>query len=80
MTEESTPKQPQETAKSEASSLVEAGKTSLWLTENGFAHEAIERDRVGQKLSKLTASIYYPLLQRFMLTGTITCSFSAVMI
>ena len=61
MAEESTPEQTQEIVTPEASQLVEAGKTSQWLTKNGFAHEAIERDRSGTEIIKVDREYLLPL-------------------
>ncbi|MEB3829315.1 NAD(P)H-quinone oxidoreductase subunit J [Phormidium sp. CCY1219] len=41
--------------------IVEAGKISQWLTENGFEHEALERDNLGVEIIKVEAEFLIPL-------------------
>lgn len=33
--------------------IVEAGKASKWLTENGFEHESLEPDHLGVEMIKV---------------------------
>jgi NAD(P)H-quinone oxidoreductase subunit J len=42
-------------------SLVKAGKVSQWLTENEFAHEALEPDHSGVEVIKVEADFLLPL-------------------
>lgn len=60
MTEASSPKQPQATSTAE-SQLVEAGIVSRWLTENGFANEAIEPDHSGTEVIKVDRQFLLPI-------------------
>ena len=41
--------------------LVEAGKVSKWLTENDFAHEALETDSSGVEILKVEADFLLPI-------------------
>lgn len=43
------------------SSIVEAGVTSQWLTENGFDHEVLERDHLGIELIKVEPEYLLPI-------------------
>ena len=45
----------------EQSQIVEAGKTSKWLTQNGFAHESLEPDHGGVELIKVERDFLIPL-------------------
>jgi len=58
--EESTPAN-ENTANAETSQIIEAGKVSRWLTENGFEHEALERDHVGVEIIKVEPDFLIPL-------------------
>ncbi|HEY9642890.1 MAG TPA: NAD(P)H-quinone oxidoreductase subunit J [Coleofasciculaceae cyanobacterium] len=49
-----------EAATPEATQLVEAGKTSRWLTENGFEHEVIEADHQGVEVLKIDRDFLLP--------------------
>lgn len=40
--------------------IVEAGKTSRWLTENGFDHEVMEPDRLGIEVLKVDREVLLP--------------------
>ncbi|MEO1376661.1 MAG: NAD(P)H-quinone oxidoreductase subunit J [Cyanobacteria bacterium J06635_10] len=40
---------------------VEVGKVSKWLTENDFAHEALEADRSGVEIIKVEADFLLPI-------------------
>jgi len=44
----------------EEQSPQEAGKVSKWLTENGFAHEALEADHSGVEVIKVEADFLLP--------------------
>lgn len=59
MAEESNAEQQQEGT--QAKEIIEAGKVSKWLTENGFAHEALERDHLGVEIIKVEANFLIPL-------------------
>lgn len=45
----------------EVTDLVEAGKTSQWLTENGFEHQSLERDHSGIELIKVEPEYLIPV-------------------
>ncbi|WP_017295649.1 NAD(P)H-quinone oxidoreductase subunit J [Geminocystis herdmanii] len=49
---------PETTAKS---SIVEAGVTSQWLTENGFDHEVLEKDHLAIELIKVEPEYLLPI-------------------
>jgi len=51
----------EQTGNAEASQLVEAGKVSRWLTENGFEHEAMELDHQGVEIIKVDRNYLLPL-------------------
>ncbi|BAU43952.1 NAD(P)H-quinone oxidoreductase subunit J [Leptolyngbya sp. O-77] len=57
MAEETTPA-PQETP--EAAPIVEVGKVSKWLAENGFEHEALEPDHLGVEVLKVDREFLIP--------------------
>jgi NAD(P)H-quinone oxidoreductase subunit J len=40
--------------------IVEAGKASRWLTENGFEHEALESDHLGVEVLKIDREFLLP--------------------
>ena len=44
----------------EASALVEAGRVSSWLTEQGFSHEIMERDHLGVEMLKVEPAFLIP--------------------
>lgn len=60
MAEESKPA-PQAEANAEASQIVEAGKASRWLTENGFAQESMEPDHQGVEVIKVDREYLLPI-------------------
>lgn len=43
------------------SGIVTAGKVSQWLTENGFEHEALEKDHLGVEILKVTPDFLLPI-------------------
>ena len=45
----------------EVTDIVQAGKTSQWLTENGFDNEALEKDHLGIELIKVDADFLIPV-------------------
>lgn len=45
----------------EEQSPVEAGKVSKWLTENDFAHEALEADHIGVEVIKVESDFLLPI-------------------
>jgi NAD(P)H-quinone oxidoreductase subunit J len=45
----------------ENSQIIEAGKTSQWLTKNGFEHEVLPRDHSGIELIKVDREFLIPL-------------------
>ena len=57
-TENNTPETEENT---EASAIVAPGKTSSWLTENGFDNEALESDTSGIELIKVDAQFLLPI-------------------
>lgn len=50
----------QSTQSQTAAPIVEAGKTSRWLTENGFEHEALEPDKQGVEVIKVEPEFLIP--------------------
>jgi NAD(P)H-quinone oxidoreductase subunit J len=51
---------PDSTAAPETSQIVEAGKTSRWLTENGFEHEVMKADHLGIEVVKVDRDFLLP--------------------
>ncbi|MEO0396560.1 MAG: NAD(P)H-quinone oxidoreductase subunit J [Cyanobacteria bacterium P01_A01_bin.137] len=49
-----------ESAVESAGALVEAGPVSIWLTEQGFAHEIMERDHLGTELLRVEPAFLIP--------------------
>lgn len=47
-------------AQEESSEIVEAGKVSRWLTENGFEHEVMEPDHSGVEVLKIAPEYLIP--------------------
>ncbi len=45
----------------ETSQIVEAGKVSGWLKENGFEHELMEPDNLGVELIKVDPEVLIPI-------------------
>ena len=45
----------------ETTAIVQAGPTSIWLSENGFDHQALEADHSGVELIKVEAEFLIPL-------------------
>jgi len=45
----------------EASQLVETGKVSSWLQENGFEHESMEPDHLGVEVIKVDSAVLVPI-------------------
>lgn len=56
MAEENKPATPES-----AAPIVEAGKISKWLTQNGFQHEALEKDHLGVEIIKVEPDFLIPL-------------------
>ncbi|MGD1702413.1 NAD(P)H-quinone oxidoreductase subunit J [Dapis sp. BLCC M229] len=48
-------------AESEETPVVEAGKVSKWLTENGFEHQFLEPDHLGVEIIKVDRDFLIPL-------------------
>ncbi len=48
-------------AESEEAPVVEAGKVSQWLTENGFEHQFLEPDHLGVEIIKVDRDFLIPL-------------------
>lgn len=44
----------------ESTQIVEAGKTSRWLTENGFEHEVMESDHLNVEVVKVDRDFFLP--------------------
>nr|WP_045055519.1 NAD(P)H-quinone oxidoreductase subunit J [Aliterella atlantica] len=61
MTEASSPEQKPESTPTAESQIVEAGKVSKWLTDNGFANEAIAPDRRGTEIIKVDRQVLLPI-------------------
>ena len=47
-------------AQEESAKIVEAGKISRWLTENGFEHEILEPDHLGVEVLKIAPEYLIP--------------------
>jgi NAD(P)H-quinone oxidoreductase subunit J len=45
----------------ESASIIQAGATSQWLTENGFDHESLEKDHLGIELIKVEPEYLIPI-------------------
>ncbi len=45
----------------ESESIVQAGKVSQWLTDNGFVHESLEADVIGVEIIKVEADFLLPI-------------------
>ncbi len=58
MAEESN--QAEQTTQEQTTQIVEAGKTSRWLTENGFEHEVMEPDHSGVEVVKVDREFLVP--------------------
>jgi len=43
------------------SAIVEAGKVSQWLTQNGFEHEALAADNLGVEILKVDRDFLIPM-------------------
>lgn len=43
------------------SQIAEAGPVSKWLSENGFAHEALEKDHLGLEIIKVDRDVLIPI-------------------
>ena len=54
-------KTPESSDESSKSELVEAGKISHWLTENGFEHESLGVDHLGIELLKVNRDFLIPI-------------------
>lgn len=52
---------PETTEQAGSSQIVEAGKTSRWLTENGFEHEVMESDHLGVEILKVDRDFLLPI-------------------
>lgn len=50
-----------ETTEQAETKIVEAGKTSRWLTENGFEHEVMESDHQGVEILKVDRDFLLPI-------------------
>lgn len=61
MAEESKPAAQEASENAEASQIVEAGKVSGWLQENGFEHEFMELDHLGVELIKVDPEVLIPV-------------------
>jgi NAD(P)H-quinone oxidoreductase subunit J len=53
--------EPESTPSTETAAIVEAGKTSKWLSENGFDHEFLGLDASGVELLKVEADFLVPI-------------------
>lgn len=51
------------------SQIVEAGKVSSWLTENGFGHEILERDHLGIETIKVEGEFLLPIARALYAYG-----------
>jgi NAD(P)H-quinone oxidoreductase subunit J len=48
------------TPEAEETQIVEAGKVSKWLTENGFEHDSLEPDHMGVEVLKVDREVLLP--------------------
>ena len=48
-------------AEEQESAIVEAGKVSQWLTQNGFEHEALAADNLGVEILKVDREFLIPM-------------------
>ena len=48
-------------AEEQESAIVEAGKVSQWLTQNGFEHEALAADNLGVEILKVDRDFLIPM-------------------
>jgi NAD(P)H-quinone oxidoreductase subunit J len=67
--------QASQTEQAEAVQLVEAGKTSKWLAENGFDHEVLEADHLGVEVLKVDRDVLLPFCTALYAYGfnTLSC-------
>ncbi|MCY7276331.1 MAG: NAD(P)H-quinone oxidoreductase subunit J [Phormidesmis sp. CAN_BIN44] len=65
MAEELQPTSPE----TEAAPIIEAGKTSKWLTQNGFEHEFLGRDASGTEMIKVDAELLIPFSTALLAYG-----------
>ncbi len=65
MAEELQPTAPE----TEAAPIIEAGKTSKWLTQNGFEHEFLGRDASGTEMIKVDAELLIPFSTALLAYG-----------
>lgn len=49
-----------QSTETESTQIVEAGKTSRWLTENGFEHEVMESDHLNVEVVKVDRDFFLP--------------------
>jgi NAD(P)H-quinone oxidoreductase subunit J len=49
--------------------MIEAGKTSKWLTEQGFEHDFLGRDASGVEMIKVDADLLIPFCQALQANG-----------
>lgn len=61
MAEESESAPAPKSESAEASQIVEAGKVSKWLSENGFENEAMEQDHRGVEIVKVDPNFLVPI-------------------
>jgi NAD(P)H-quinone oxidoreductase subunit J len=57
---ENTKGQGAESQSAEATAIIEAGEVSTWLSQQGFAHEIMERDHAGIEVLKVDAPFLLP--------------------
>jgi NAD(P)H-quinone oxidoreductase subunit J len=50
-----------EEVKAQSTEIVEAGQVSQWLTNNGFEHQALERDKQGVEVIKVAPNFLLPI-------------------
>ena len=61
MVEEKSSENTNPTENTESSDLVQAGPTSIWLTENGFEHQSLEADHSGVELIRVEPEYLIPM-------------------
>ncbi|MGB3299357.1 MAG: NADH-quinone oxidoreductase subunit C, partial [Phormidesmis sp.] len=54
---------------SEETAIVEAGEVSTWLSEQGFAHEVMEKDHAGVEVLKVDPDFLLPFATALYANG-----------
>ncbi len=67
--DESKPPLPSDDSGQGTAPLVEAGQVSIWLTDNGFAHELAPADHLGVEVIKVDAQFLIPIATALLAYG-----------